>query len=73
MENTTKHPIFFDEGYCNKSQVNIYGNYNDMNINQAQNAESGIDGGDYGGNSYHDVNPRCLDMCNSEPLGKFYW
>jgi hypothetical protein len=43
------------------SQVNIHGNNNDVNINQAQSVQSG-NGGD-GGNSYHGANPRCLLIC----------
>jgi hypothetical protein len=46
------------------SQVNIHGNNNDVNINQAQNAQSGIDGGGgEGWNSHHGANPRCLLIC----------
>lgn len=43
------------------SQVNIHGNNNKVNINQAQNARSGSDGDK--GNSYHGANPRCLLIC----------
>ncbi len=45
------------------SQVNIHGNNNDVNINQAQNAQGGSDGGSVGGSSYHGANPRCLLIC----------
>ena len=31
---TRKLLLFFGEGYCNKSQVNVYGDNNDTNINQ---------------------------------------
>lgn len=40
------------------SQVNIRGNNNEVNINQAQNAQ--IDDGSDGSNSYRGSNPRCL-------------
>jgi hypothetical protein len=39
------------------SQVNIRGNNNDVNVNQAQNTQSGS-----GGSSYHGANPRCAPV-----------
>jgi hypothetical protein len=44
------------------SQVSIHGNNNDVNINQAQNVQSGE--GD-GGNSYHGTNPKCVLICTT--------
>jgi hypothetical protein len=60
ISNNTNNGLQQDES----SQVNIHGNNNDVNINQAQNAQSGIDGGgSEGWNSYHGANPRCLLIC----------
>lgn len=49
----------FQQG--DSSQVDIHGNNNDVNINQAQNAQSGSTSDS--GYSYHGANPRCLLIC----------
>jgi hypothetical protein len=43
------------------SEVTIHGNHDDLNIEQAQNAQSGSS--ENRGDSYHGANPKCLLIC----------